>query len=84
MVSEIDSMLRNSKNIIESVDHHKKIVAACEKMLIELNPSYAKEQERDVAIEDLTAKVNGMESKFDSIENVLAKIEGLLTKAETN
>ena len=60
MISEIDNMLQNSKNIIDSVDHHKKIIVACEDILKKLNPMYAKEQQRDTAIEDLTNQVNNM------------------------
>lgn len=55
MISELDAMLQNSKNIIDSIDHHKHIIAACEGILKKLNPVYAKEQERDSAIEDLTS-----------------------------
>lgn len=33
MISELDAMLQNSKNIIDSVDHHKRIIAACEGIL---------------------------------------------------
>ena len=60
MISEIDNMLQNSKNIIESAEQHRKIVASCEDILKRLNPVYAKEQQRDTAIEDLTNQVNSM------------------------
>ena len=60
MISEVDAMLQNSKNVLENVGCHEKIIDQCEEILKQLNPSYAKEQERDVAIEDLTAQVNSI------------------------
>lgn len=77
MISELDAMLQNSKNIIDSVDHHKRIIAACEGILKKLNPVYAKEQERDSAIEDLTSQVNNMQT-------VLNRLESLITKGVQN
>lgn len=73
MIQEIDLTLQNSKNILQSVDKHKSIVERCETILKELNPVYAKEQERDDAISSLTEQVNDMQS-------VLTRLEGLLTK----
>lgn len=55
MISEVDAMLQNSKAVVESVERHEKMIKACEEILKQLNPIYAKEQERDSAIEDLTA-----------------------------
>lgn len=73
MIQEIDSMLQNSKNILQSIDKHKNIVSQCENILKELNPVYAKEQERDDAITSLTEQVNDM-------QGVLSRLEELLTK----
>ena len=47
-------MLANSKSIIANVEQHKSNITACEKILRELNPVYAKEQDRDDAIDSLT------------------------------
>ena len=77
MISEVDAMLQHSKDIIESIDQHKKVITSCENILKELNPVYAKEQERDSAIEDLTNQVNSM-------QNVLSRLESLLIKQEQN
>jgi hypothetical protein len=54
MISEVDGLLQTSKDIINSVDKHKESIAAYEKILGELNPVYAKEQERDSRLDDLT------------------------------
>lgn len=73
MISEVDAMLQNSKNILSSVDKHKTIIASCENILKELNPVYAKEQERDTAIDSLTEQVNNMQSVLNRLEDILTK-----------
>lgn len=83
MISEVDGMLQSSKNIVDNLDYHQGIIKTCEDILKQLNPAYAKEQERDSAIEDLTQQVNKMQTEFGSIKGALSKIEGLLTRTET-
>jgi peptidoglycan hydrolase CwlO-like protein len=76
MISEVDGMLQSSKSIIESVDYHRNVISACETILKQLNPVYAKEQERDSAIDDLKSEV-------ESLHKQIAKMTELLSKAET-
>lgn len=71
MISEVDAMLQNSKNVLQSVDKHKTIIASCENILKELNPVYAKEQERDTAIDTLTEQVNSMQDSLKRLEQLL-------------
>lgn len=73
MIAEVDATLQNSKNIIDSVEQHKANIAACEKILKELNPVYAKEQERDTAIDSLTEQVNNMQGVLKRLESLLIK-----------
>lgn len=73
MIQEVDAMLQNSKNILASVDQHKSTIDSCEKILKELNPVYAKEQERDEAIDDLSSRVNQMQSTLDRLESMLSR-----------
>lgn len=79
MSSEIDGMLQSSKQILNSVGYHEKMITSCEDMLKQLNPTFAKEQERDDAIETLTSQVNSIQSEFSSIKGDVSKILGLLT-----
>lgn len=72
MIQEINTMLSNSKSIVANVEQHKSNIVACEKILKELNPVYAKEQERDEAIDSLTKQVNGL-------QDILARLEQKLT-----
>jgi hypothetical protein len=54
MISEVDGLLQSNKDILDSMDKRKSDMAAYEKILKTLNPVYAKEQERDSAITDLS------------------------------
>lgn len=71
MISEVDSLLQNSKDIVDSVDKHKENMIAYQNILKELNPVYAKEQERDDAIDSLTQQVNGIHSALERLESLL-------------
>lgn len=68
MIQEVTAMLENSKSIIANVDQHKSNISACEKILKELNPVYAKEKERDEAIDTISVRM-------DRMEDILARLE---------
>ena len=72
MIQEVTSMLENSKSILSNVEQHKSNIEACEKILKGLSPVYAKEQERDEAIENISCRM-------DKIENILARLETRLS-----
>jgi peptidoglycan hydrolase CwlO-like protein len=65
-------MLENSKSIVANVEQHKSNISACEKILKELNPIYAKEQERDEVIDNISGRM-------DRIEGILARLENKLS-----
>ena len=71
MIQEVTAMLENSKSIIANVEQHESNILACEKILKELNPIYAKEQERDEAIDNISGRM-------DRIEGILARLENKL------
>lgn len=73
MIQEVDAMMQNSKNILDSVEQHKKNVEACEDILKQLNPVYAKEQQRDEAIDNISGRIDRMESVLARLESMLAK-----------
>lgn len=77
MISEVDGMLQSSKSILDSIDYHRNIIKDCEDILKQLNPAYAKEQERDGAIDSLKSEV-------ETLRKEISKMSALLTKAETN
>lgn len=74
MSMEVESLLRNSKQIIESVPYHEKVIVSCDSMLRELNPQFAKEKEQE-------EKIDALEEKMGGIENTLNQMMGLLSDA---
>ena len=73
MISEVDSLLQNSKDIVNSIDKHKDAISAYENILKSLNPVYAKEQERDGAISNLSQRVDSIQDSLDRLERLLKK-----------
>lgn len=72
MNTEVEGMLRNSKQVIESIPYHEKVVASCDVMLRELNPSFKKEKEQEEKIGLLEQKMNGMEGTLTDIREMLS------------
>ena len=75
LLPTVESILYSSKKIIEpeNIEYHTKAVADCEAIIKKLNPTFAKEKERDARIESLESKVSGMDDKLDKIFNLINK-----------
>ncbi len=71
--SEIQNMIRNSKEVIDSVPYHEEVIEKGETLLKELNPELAKQKEQEEKISNLENKVVGIEGKLDNIANLLTK-----------
>lgn len=71
--SEVEAMLQRSRDIVDSVDHHRMVIASCEDMLKELNPKFAKEKAIEENITQLNDKVGGLEGTLQNIQDMLAK-----------
>ena len=69
MIQEVTAMMENSKSIISNVEQHKSNITACEKILKELNPVYAKEQERDEAIDSMSTRMSRIEESLARLES---------------
>lgn len=76
MSAEVEAMLRTSRQVVESVDYHKRVIESCDKMLRELNPRFAKEKEQEEKIGTLEKKMNGMEGTLGDIKEMLSKALG--------
>ena len=71
MNTEVEGMFRASKQILDSIPYHEKVLSECDVILRELNPQFAKEKEQEEKIASLEVKVGGMEGKLDQIANML-------------
>lgn len=73
VVNEISSLKSSSQRAIESIDQHREIMRKCDALLEELNPEIRKEAERSREIENLGARVGGLETSLGRIEKMLAR-----------
>ena len=71
--NEVETILTNSKNILDNVDIYKQNVEDCEKILKQLNPQFAKDKERDDRLFNLESRFDGVESKLDKIFDLIKK-----------
>lgn len=82
--SEVESMLAQSKGIVESVSHHENVMKCCEQMLLALNPTLAKEMEQAGEIQRLNQKINEMQAahleSFNEIKRMLLDKDGVKEK----
>lgn len=71
MISEVDSLLKDREDKIDNTQKYKEDVVAFKDILKALNPVYAKEEQRDEAIDNLTKRVDGMYSALERLESLL-------------
>ena len=71
--NEVESILQNSKQILNNIDTYKKNVTDCENILKQLNPQFAIDKERDERLSNLENRFDGVESKLDKIFNLIQK-----------
>ena len=71
--NEVETILSNSRNILDNIDTYKQNIEDCENILKQLNPQFAKDKERD-------EKLLNLETRFDNVESKLDKIFDLIKK----
>ena len=71
--SEVESILQNSKQIVEKIDTYKQNIVDCESILKQLNPQFAKDKERDERLNSLEERFGGVEDRLDKIINLINK-----------
>lgn len=76
IVNEISVIRNASQTAIEQVDVHKKIIASCDKLLLELNPQLKHEQEQAGKIARLEEQLAGMSDQIAALTGMLSKSLG--------
>lgn len=71
--SEVESILQNSKQIVDKINIYKQNITDCENILKELNPQFAKDKERDERLNSLEERFGGVEDRLDKIINLINK-----------
>ena len=74
MSAEVEGMLHTSKGVLDSVSYHEKVLASCDVILRDLNPSFKKEKEQE-------EKIGMLEDKMIGIEGTLRNMMSMLSTA---
>lgn len=72
ILREIEAMRNSSKQVLEQVPVHQKMVSACDELLIQLQPEKQQEARRDKEIESLKTQLSSMNEKFDRLSGLLS------------
>lgn len=81
--NEISLMRQRSAEIIGSVDFHRNVISACEKMLSELNPEVAEKQRQEQEISTLKGQMQRMSENMNSLMEMNRKLMEQLGVTET-
>ena len=72
IIREIESMAATSRQVLEQIPVHQKMVTECEALLIQLQPEKRKEAKQTQEIESLKTQLNDMNGKFDKLMELLS------------
>lgn len=71
----INAMLQNSKNVVNSIEKHQKLVVDYEEALQELNPDIRASKENDKAIQTLQDQVEALQKGMQQMLAIMTKNE---------
>lgn len=71
ILNEVNAIMRNSNEILNSIDRHKNMLKDCEEIVKDLNPSFALDKDREERINNLETSVNQMNSKIEDIRDLI-------------
>lgn len=67
VANEVSIMRKNSVDVLNSVEHHQKMVEVCDKMLSELNPEAAEKQKQEQEISTLKGQMQEMSQNMSAL-----------------
>lgn len=73
--SYINSMLQNSRNIVNSIEKHQKLITDYEEAIQELNPDIKASRENDKAIQTLQDQVETLQKSMQQMLAIMTKNE---------
>lgn len=82
--NEISLMRQRSAEIIGSVDFHRNVISACEKMLSELNPEVAEKQRQEQEISTLKGQMQEMSQNMAALMEMNKRLMEQLGVSDTS
>lgn len=80
--TEIETMLSQSKSILESASYHQNVINECEDILKQVNPTFAKEKQQESTISNLEERTKNMENQLGSLLNRIEQLLSVKTAGE--
>lgn len=74
--NEVEAFGTISQNALNAVQYHKKVVAACKQMMLELNPSLQKEADRDKEMQTMKSEMAELKGTIADLTNLLRNALG--------
>lgn len=72
--SEVEATLQHASYVVEHIEDYKSQITACEEVLKEINPIYAKDKARDEEIAGLKDEVSSMKGDISKILEAVTKL----------
>lgn len=82
IINEVNAIKSASVTALQQVDMHKGVIAACDKLLLDLNPQLRKEQEQAQEIATMKEQLSGMSEQIAALTGMLSKSLGKKTEKE--
>lgn len=76
MSGEVEGLLRTSRQILDSVPFHEKMLVSCDTILRELNPNFKKEKEQEEKIDALEERMGNIDDKLNRMFDLLSETVG--------
>lgn len=84
MMAQVENMLANSKQIVESVDYHRSVMQGCEGILQQLNPQLAERKQQDQRMEQMNKEMGNVKSELGELKSMLARFLNQNTNRSEN
>lgn len=83
VVNELSIMKKNSLDVLGSVERHRKVVDACERILLEMNPEEAAKKQQEEKISNLRNQMQQMSMNMNQLIAMNRKLMEQLGVSET-
>ena len=80
MNAEVEGLLHTSKGILDSVGYHERVIASCDGILRDLNPSFKKEKEHEEKMTMLEGEVVGIK---DTLRDMMSMLSNALDQSKS-
>lgn len=76
IINELNAIRGASQTALDQIEAHKRVIASCDRLLLDLNPQLKKEQEQSAEIANLKQQLAGMSDQIAALTGMLSKSLG--------